>query len=294
MKKRKLGAMLALLCVSMMTFSACGSGSASSSDSTETEITSADADTDDSVETTIEEQVLIDQDGLKITATEYVTDSIWGDGINLLIENNGSSDVGIGCDAVIVNDYMLSDLFSSTVTAGNKANETVDLYSSQLEEAGIENVGKIELYFHTYDPSTYMTIQDFDCVTIETSNFASMDTTANEEGQELYNANGVRIVGKYVNESSFWGMGVLLYIENTSGQEVTVSCESMSVNGFMVNPFFSSNVYDGKKAISEATIFESDLEANGITEVETIEIKFNIYDQNYSTIDQTDAITVTL
>ena len=25
--------------------------------------------------------MLVDQDGIKITATEYVTDSIWGDGI---------------------------------------------------------------------------------------------------------------------------------------------------------------------------------------------------------------------
>lgn len=29
-----------------------------------------------------------------------------------------------------------------------------------------------------------------------------MDTTPNDEGQELYNANGVRIVGKTVDENS--------------------------------------------------------------------------------------------
>lgn len=40
----------------------------------------------------INEQVLVDQDGIKITATEYVTDSIWGDGIKLLVENNSAKD----------------------------------------------------------------------------------------------------------------------------------------------------------------------------------------------------------
>ena len=36
---------------------------------------------------TIDEQVLFDQDGIVVTATEYVTDNIWGDGIKLLLEN---------------------------------------------------------------------------------------------------------------------------------------------------------------------------------------------------------------
>ena len=43
----------------------------------------------------INEQVLVDQDGIKITATEYVTDSIWGDGIKLLVENNSDRDYTI-------------------------------------------------------------------------------------------------------------------------------------------------------------------------------------------------------
>ena len=34
-----------------------------------------------SADESINEQVLVDQDGIKITAIEYVTDSIWGDGI---------------------------------------------------------------------------------------------------------------------------------------------------------------------------------------------------------------------
>ena len=73
----------------------------------------------------INEQVLVDQDGIKITATEYVTDSIWGDGIKLLVENNSAKDYTIGCDALIVNDYMITDLFSADVAAGKKSNEVM-------------------------------------------------------------------------------------------------------------------------------------------------------------------------
>ena len=245
----------------------------------------------ESTSVTIDEQVLFEQDGLKVTATEYVTDSIWGDGIKLLLENDGSTDVGVGCNALIVNDYMITDLFSSTVAAGKKANETLYLSSTGLQAAGIDTVGKIEVYFHTFDPDTFMTIKDVDCVTIQTSGFDTMDTTPNDAGQELYNENGIRIIGKYVDESSFWGAAVLLYIENNSGRNVIIQCDDMSINGFMITPFFSSTVYDGKKAIAEITLMSSELEENGIASVEEIELKFRFVDDNFTSLAESDVIT---
>ena len=255
------------------------------------ESASLSVDGSEGTSVTIDEQVLFEQDGLKVTATEYVTDSIWGDGIKLLLENNGSTDVGVGCNALIVNDYMITDLFSSTVAAGKKANETLYLSSTGLQAAGIDTVGKIEVYFHTFDPDTFMTIKDMDCVTIQTSGFDTMDTTPNDAGQELYNENGIRIVGKYVDESSFWGTAVLLYIENNSGKNVIIQCDDMSINGFMMTPFFSSTVYDGKKAIDEITLLSSELEENGIATVEEVELKFRFVDDNFTSLAESDVIT---
>lgn len=244
-----------------------------------------------SANVTIEEQVLFEQDGLKVTATEYVVDSIWGDGLKLLIENNGTEDIGLGCTALIVNDYMITDLFSSTVAAGKKSYETLNLSSSGLKAAGIENVGKVEIYFHTFDPNSYMTITNIDCITIQTSAYDSMDTAPNDAGQELYSDNGIRIVGKYVDEDSFWGAAVLLYIENNSGKNAIIQCDDMSINGFMVTPYFSSAVYDGKKAIAEITLMSSELEENGITSVDEIELKFRIVDEDFMNSAESDVIT---
>lgn len=241
----------------------------------------------------INEQVLVDQDGIKITATEYVTDNIWGDGIKLLIENNTSSDYTIGCDALIVNDYMITDLFGADVAAGKKSNEVMYLSSTELKAAGIDTVGQIEMYFHAYD-SNWDNLFKNVYSKLETSEFANMDTTPNDEGQELYNANGVRIVGKTVDENSFWGTAILLYIENTSGQNVGINVDNMSINGYMMTPLFSTTVYDGKKSIDDITIMSSDLEANGITSVDQVELKFHIYNaESYDTIADSDAITFT-
>lgn len=270
------------------------SGESSNEKSKTTDAAGVPATSEDSqsLAVTIDEQVLVEQDGIVITATEYVTDSFWGDGIKLLLENNSDKDVGIGCNALIVNDYMITDLFSSSIAAGKKANETMYLSSTQLNAAGIENVGKIEIYFHVYDSSTYNTVFDTECVTIQTSEYANMDTALNDEGTELYNQSGIRIVGKTVDENSFWGTAILLYCENTSGKNIGISVDDMSVNGFMMSPLFSTTVYNGKKCIDDITIFSSDLEENGIESIEEVELKFHIYDvDSYSTIADTEAIT---
>ena len=246
-----------------------------------------------SADESINEQVLVDQDGIKITATGYGTDSIWGDGIKLLVENNSAKDYTIGFDALIVNDYMITDLFSADVAAGKKSNEVMYLSSTELKAAGIDTVGQIEMYFHAYD-SNWDNLFKNVYSKLETSEFANMDTTPDDAGQELYNANGVRIVGKTVDENSFWGTAILLYIENTSGQNVGINVDNMSINGYMMTPLFSTTVYDGKKSIDDITIMSSDLEANGITSVDQVELKFHIYNaESYDTIADSDAITFT-
>ncbi len=264
---------------------AASTASAEKEKSTEAEKTSTDTPT-------IEEQVLVDTEGIKITATGYTTDGFLGDGVKLVIENNTDTDYTIGCDALIVNDYMINDLFVSTVAAGKTANETVDLYSSELKAAGIENVGQIELYFHAYDDDfNYLFQKEY--AVIETSCYDDMDTSADEDGTELYNENGIRIVGKTVDENSFWGTSILLYIENNSGKNVGISVNDMSVNGVMMDPLFSTTVYDGKKAVDPITLFESDLQDNDIESIDSAELKFNIYNaDSYQTIVETDTISI--
>ncbi len=48
---------------------------------------------------TIEKQVLVNQDDIVITAAEYTSDAIWGDGIKLLIENNSDTNVTVSTNA---------------------------------------------------------------------------------------------------------------------------------------------------------------------------------------------------
>ena len=241
---------------------------------------------------TIEEQVLVDQDDVKITAKSIDEDGFWGVGVKLLIENNSKKDYGIACDALMVNNYMISDLFSSSVTAGMKANETMYLSSSQLSAAGIEKIGQIEIDFRVSDNESYETVIDPDIVTIKKSLYDQMDTTPNDAGKELYNSNGIKIVGKYVDEDSFWGAGILLYIENNTKDSITISCESISVNGFMLTGYLSATVYPGKMSIDDITLLSSELEENDISSIDEVSLSFHIFNSDsYDTIVDTDQIT---
>lgn len=118
-----------------------------------------------------------------------------------------------------------------------------------------------------------------------------MNISKMDDGIELLNQNGVRIVGKYVDEDSFWGTAVLLYIENSSGTNITVNCDDMSVNGYMVNPLYSSTVYNEKMMVDNLTIFSSDLKNNNIDKIENIELQFHVFNSDtYDTIFDSDPI----
>ena len=288
--KKKSKILVTMLCLSLFAIMALGSGSSGSDDTKEIVATSNEPKTS----VTIEEQELINQDGIVITAKEYVTDNIWGDGIKLVLENNSDKTVTVGCNALIVNNYMITDLFVAEVAPGKKSNEVMYLSNTELKAAGIDTVGQVEIYFHVYDSASYDNIFDSGCVTIKTSEFANMDTSPEDMGTELYNENGIRIVGKAVDENSFWGTAILLYCENTSGKNVGISVEEMSINGFMMSPLFSTIIYDQKMSLDEITVLSTELETNGIDEIEEVELKFHIYDvDSYNTIADSEPIKFT-
>lgn len=252
---------------------------------------SARQNPEEAIGTTIEEQVLLDAIDIKITAKEFVTDDFWGDGIKLLIENNSSNTVGIGLEQIAVNNYMISDLFSEKVAAGKKAFETLYFSESDLEEAGIDQIEQIEVYFYIYDSESYSRLFTAKPAVIKTNNFTGEDIEPNDEGLELYNDNGIRIVFKYLQSDDIFGESLVLFLENKTDQDVNIQDKDLSINGFMVSSLFSSTILAGKMAIDEIMLLDSDLEENDIESIEEVELKFTISNrETYQTITETDSI----
>ena len=69
-----------------------------------------------------------------------------------------------------------------------------------------------------------------------------------------------------------WGFALKVYLENKTDKILMFAADDASVNGYMMDPFWASEVAGGKKENTEITWFTDDLESNGIESVEEIEM----------------------
>jgi hypothetical protein len=306
--KKRTKVLAAMLCLTLFGAMAIGSGSSgsgedkevsgvttsdnsadSTEDSTGTETPDADAE-----EISIEEQVLYDANDIKITATG-LEDGWMGTELKLLIENNSSQNITVQARNANVNGYMVDTMLSADVAAGKKANDSLTFETSGLNECGIESIATMEFYFHIFDSESWDDILDTDVISIDTFIAESYTQTVDDSGEVLVDSNGVKVVAKGLSaDGSFWGPGVILYIENNSEQDITVQVRDVSVNGFMVDSTMSEDVVVGKKAISAVQFFSSDLEENSITDITDVELYFHIFDlDSWETIFDSDVINIT-
>ena len=143
-----------------------------------------------------------------------------------------------------------------------------------------------------------------DEVIVDTSNDVTPDDTVETPAitdptidQVLYDADGITIVCKgFVpgSEDGWDDPKVKFLITNDTDKNITVQVRDVSVNGFMIDPTCSEDVAAGKKMNGDMSWLQMYFDENGITEVETIEFYFHIYENNgdWDTIADSDIITL--
>lgn len=245
-------------------------------------------------ETVLEEQVIYEENDIKVTATGLDFIGFFGPSIKVLIENNSSSDIMLQAQYCTVNNLMVDTIFSANVAAGKKANDTITLDSNVLEAANVSTIKEIQLVLNVIDAETWYTVYSSEPITLKTSSFDGVEQQFDDSGVVAIDEDNFKIVFKKLDsKDSFLGTDIYLYLENNSGTDVIVQVENVSVNGFMIEPVFSCDVVSGKKAFDTITFFQSDLENNNIEEINEMELEFEIFDANsWNTIKHTSAIKV--
>ena len=249
----------------------------------------------ETTDATIEEQVLVDEKDIVITATGLDLDGWLGPELKLKIENNSDTDVTIQTRAASINGYMVESMMSPDVAAGKKANDSVSFSNTDLEPAGITNIADIEFFFHIFTTEGWEEFLDTDLVEVKTSLADNFEYTYDDSGQELYNEKDIRIVAKGISDDDSWfGPGLILFIENSRDKAFTVQARDVSVNGYMIDASLSEDVYPGKKSITALTFFSTDLEKNDIESFEEVELSFHVFDTDeWETIVDTEKYTLT-
>jgi hypothetical protein len=218
----------------------------------------------------------------------------WGPRLKVLVQNDRNDSVTVQVRDLSINGAMIDGIFSCDVTAGKQANDDITFMSSDLEMAGIKVIKEIEFKFHIFESDSWDTIFDSETITITTSADSSFNQIFDDSGLVALDQRGFKIVIKYLDsEDSFWGADIYVYIENNSDTDATIQLRDMSVNGFMVDPIFSSEVLSGKIAYDTITFMETDLIENDIDSIDKLEFKFHIFaSSDWDTIFDSDQIVV--
>lgn len=246
------------------------------------------------VKDTIAETVLVDEAGVKITAKSFEADGIFGPALKILIENNSDVDLTVQTRNSSVNGYMVETMLSADVVSGKKANDEIVFMSSELEACGIETIADMEFAFHIFTTADWEDYLDTAPIQIKTAAAETYEYRFDDSGDVAYEGNDVKVVVKGLDlNGSIFGPSIVVYIENNGDKALTVQTRDVSVNGFMMDPIFSSDMMPGKCAVDTITFMSEELEENDITAIETVELSFTIFDfENWQTIVDTETVTI--
>jgi len=242
---------------------------------------------------TIESTVIYDEGGVKVTAKSLNTGGMLGPELNVLIENGTDRNLTIQAQYATVNDYMISTIFSADVPAGKKANDSIVFEEWSLEDAGVEKIAEIELYLSIFETDTLDDYAKSGKITIPTSVAGSYTQQVDRSGKKVLDVGGITVICKGIDPDGFLGPEIMFLIENGTNKDITVQADAVSVNGFAIDPIFSSDVLSGKRVVDSMTIMESDMEKNDINTISEIEFSLVIFESDtFEDIIKSEPITL--
>ncbi len=243
----------------------------------------------------VQESVIYDDGGIKVTVLSLDFRGWMGPELRFLIENNSEKAIMLQASDLVINGYMINPIMSAEVEAGEKVNDELTVLNSDLESAGIETIQYFSFNLRVIDSADWAKTFITDTIRIETDANPAFIQKVDDSGTVLVEQNGVRIIMKeLLTEQEFWGAELLLFIENNSGQDISVTVKDVTANGLAVNPLFYADVLSGTKAFAGLGFLENDLKEKGISDIREIELYFNVIDKNnFRTVFKTDKITIT-
>ena len=230
------------------------------------------------------ETVLADNENITFTVKSAEFSEHVGLQLQVQCVNKTDRNLMFSWDMVSVCGYMFDPMWAEEVAAGKTANSTVSFDTYQLEKMGIASVDEISFTLRIYDSENWMEaplVQEAFTVYPTGLNAETLNLPPREEmgGQAVVAEDeNVRFIIEWADAEDTEEYTVYVYMENKTDRNLMYAWDMVSVNGFMVDPFWSATVAAGKKAVDTVTFYRSDLEANGIETVSEIEFTLTVSD----------------
>lgn len=234
----------------------------------------------------------MDDENCTFTITSVEESSLWGFSLKALCENKTDIDLMFSWNNVSVNGYMVDTFWATEVAAGKKSNTEINISDKALEKCNISSIDEIVFMLRVYDSNDWFAdkLVNDEFIVYPTGLDASSvvyperNSTATEQ-IIADNESCVFIIERAENDP-IWGYTLICYLENKTSEPLMFTWENVSVNGFMIEPFWATDVQPGKRSYSDINFSSSKFEENNISDVEEIEFKLRIHNSdNWSAID---------
>ncbi len=272
--KKFLTILISLLMI--VTFTGCSSGSDGEEGSISGDDTQQQVEENPIV---FEEITVVDDDNLTIQITAMDEDDYT---LTVYLENKSAENTyNYSLSRLSVDGIEVDDWFYETVSAGNKVNGTIEFDDDDLDV--LSQFTDIGLTFYVYDDDTW------DEVITETVHvYPYGEENASAYVRETLDTDVILIDNDYVQmiatgfeHGDFWSQYELeVYLVNKTDSDVMFSVSDAAINGFMIDPFWATSVGANNVKFGTITWSDSDIEEQGITEIEDIQMSMRVYDYN--------------
>lgn len=313
MKKRFLSIFTGFL---VLCLSACASSNQDTSNTVEPSTSQSEKLKAFDKSATMEETVIVDEQGIKITALnlQYLNYAVE---LNVLIENNTEKDlsfvagsIGYCCNSI--NGMMINEGYMNTdVTSGNKANASLSFSYEGLMIYGIDGIANMSIGFEAIDEdynSIYLNSKLIETSLNKKFDFEKdyyVDSINNKAimahyGFEidafskdcLYKENGIEMVSSALITKDTYEKILLLEFKNNSSQDVYISTSDICVNGLKVfSGLWSNTIVQASKTcvvrVSVTDMLDVDfLDVYGIEDIGSLSLNISQKDlQGNSLVD---------
>lgn len=216
-----------------------------------------------------------------VRIAEMFRDPYFGNTLRMYLENK----TGKTCRFVVldasVNGVDWSPYFVRELAPKSKTVADMQFVDKQLD-ALIPTFTDIELVWELEEDETSETLAEgvYHYYPQGEENKTVFEREAQPTDQELFDNNVFNATLLGSERAENLGYALNMYFENKSDVKITFSVADVTVNGQPCDPFWADSVRAHTREFTQIFFLESDLNALGITDVETIEMTLSVYESD--------------
>ena len=231
-----------------------------------------------------EETVLVDNEHCTFKITAIEENNLLGYTLKAFLENKTEKELMFSLSNVSVNGFMCDPVWAASVSAGMKANENIRFSESDFLSNRISQVTEIQFALDVYDSNdwnaAHLVSETFTLYPMGEEAVQSYARQPLDTDILLFDDSNCSMIVTGFEPDSTWGYTVNVYLENKTDKTLMFTVGDAAVNGFMCDPTWAKTVAPGKRSNTAINWFQSALEENGITQVESISLPISVYDAN--------------